>query len=1748
MPRATGRLLVSALFLLWLCAAASAQHEFPFDISPSPGSYGRNTRVELKLDDQRTNRNLAYGTLEYRFAESEERVFSTYSEPIHLTALPGEERKFSIEIRRKAAPPESETGEREIFTVSYSIDKRPPLPPDLNARYRNGSLNLQIGSAGSSDTNEDTLFYFWSSLSSDRSENGIGTPSRDSFQPLYGERSLQIPWPNDIFACDIAVYAEDRHGNRSEIVEQTITRDAYIPSCDTTLRVMSPVEGRFANPQWLVVAPSGCFDWIRYSIDGSDPVSDGVEYHRPMLLRVRGEFTLRVAAKRADDGEILRETRDFSIRTDAAELSLSIPEMVNEAKAEIAAPEVDGYRFFYSFEDRRVGQDDRKFVEPIRLDMSSPAFHGVPLRVAVLNEKTGELQQYRYFYHLDNRKPSAPVIVVVGKTPFRESVKAYVFSRKNTDIYYTTDGSTPDRFSREYSGPLTITPPGGADTGSVTLRTIARAKNGRTSEVSSRVVLYDNDEPSKPEILIDESGSRRLVLRINAPEETERLRYELKYGKDASEDFEVATSSPIGKRGMVLEFPRGFAGRAVIRAAVEDDAGNLSAPSEPVSFQSDSVPPAEPKIQVREVESADEEGNIVGEQMRVEIGGAAEAGIRYALVSTSSPEEELDTDSSEIEFDEYKGPFILTTEMIPFRAFKVFAFAVDESGNRSAIAETNRFVLDDRRAEEILYFGIEDGEHYHRSRVLHIQSPQKGSVIHYRIGEGSQPEEVPDATSPVVDGPLLFSAEEGEETDYVISARAYLPSADSWSETKTLRFYMDRNAPEAPRISSPSSGGIYTSPVSVDIENAAEDEQVWLLWGSPGEYSDDLGAEDIRNKGAPLQESLRIGPVDGKRKDYVLYAAAFDHAGNSALAESAVEFAVDRDPPELVPLVGAPESGVAPGPVVLSLPAEEQKRKPLPDIVYSIAVGDREPGIPGRNASTLTLPFTFQAREGALTDYTMLYRSIDEAGNVSKDVGRLVFSIDDREVPPPEIRVEQMRSSTARLTLVSPNEEYELSYGVNGEPETSYNGPVMLELSDTGSDSRKLRISARAESSGGRRSQIVRKELSVDESPSAYVSGIENRKVYNRDIHVKPLGESIRYELISVPHDRVEPDGTYPRVSAFSPELKEEISLTVADGRTVHYLLSVGEVDPETGERLHSENFFLTIDKTVPDPPRFRGIGDGGYFTEIPEIRLYTEQNERAFVKVSKEGEEEATYREAPEALSLSTDPGEIHKYTIRAYTVDEAGNKSETVTKRLTVDRAVVYVAPNGKDAFQGSRGEPFASLERALYETRTTERSTIYLASGSYTVEKPIELEESALSIRGGFSHRTWSTGGRETVIRAGEGFPHDSPLIELRNGRFSCGDLILTNASLSAPLIHQRGRDSEVTMEKTKLIHSERVHAALLDLSDGTFTLRSSSIDFDLVSNRELIRVDGARLLLEESEIAGGSSRNDLSLIKAEGGTVQLKNSTIEPGSARNITTLFSEDSHVEIVGTNLRAGRGIARSYALRLVGGRCNISESELWSHPESRISFGINSSDSVVDIRDSSLQLGAESGTVAIASKGGRIDLRSTKIESAATSEFIYLLRGESAEMNVLDTTMKASESSDVNVIETRDADVMIKDSRLQLSNRSRSIRGIAVEDGTILDLIENDIAFFDFAYGDTSEAAAAEAGTGSDHAAIEEKSASDMLLRGNRFAGVETILITSEGERRESIEELEKERPPFDVKNPHSGNRVVPIDELISR
>lgn len=112
--------------------AAVLSEPFPGVLGPSPGVYG-SARILVPDPD-------IMPAAEYRFEG--QTTWSTLDRPLLLEAFAGEERRYALELRRLSG---------QTCSLRYTIDRRPPEPPEFTVPSGFAGSSLTMGLKGSDD-------------------------------------------------------------------------------------------------------------------------------------------------------------------------------------------------------------------------------------------------------------------------------------------------------------------------------------------------------------------------------------------------------------------------------------------------------------------------------------------------------------------------------------------------------------------------------------------------------------------------------------------------------------------------------------------------------------------------------------------------------------------------------------------------------------------------------------------------------------------------------------------------------------------------------------------------------------------------------------------------------------------------------------------------------------------------------------------------------------------------------------------------------------------------------------------------------------------------------------------------------------------------------------------------------------------------------------------------------------------------------------------------------------------------------------------------------------------------------------------------------------------------------------------------------------------------------------------------------------------------------------------------------------
>ena len=1662
--------IFSLLLFMWPVVFSVYSQEPQADtygfIHPVPGKYGSDQLVRISGRD-----DTAY---QYRFTSSIEPAWIEYRVPLELTALPGEERSFELQVREKMAQ-----NSGDIQTLIYVIDKREPEPPVISIQRQENTTSLLFNIRDA----DDEVQYWISSF------------KRNQFRRWTGGA---VPLDEGTV---IKAYAIDTAGNHSTVVTRRLFSGVQCASVEG-IEILSPVEGEFENHQLLVISNSECFEWIRYTTDGSDPEASGKIYTQPVRIDVRGKVRLRVAAKVLNAPDIRTETAAFSVSENPV-LDFDVPGGGFSYKTEpLPVPETpDGFEAFYSLRDSPVSIRNPVLTGAVSYMVTEGMTNHIVYRIGIYDTAAKKMYQYRSLYTIDRRIPAPPVIETEGTPPFQQEETVRIQVPEGTTVYYTTDGSTPDRFSPVYRKPLSVKPGGISSIGAVDVQAVARFPNGNSSAIARSLLSFDREAPSVPVYKIVSRTQNETVFELSHPERNIDFVYRLGY--DRSTDLQPDQDSPVCGRIVRIAFPYGYSGRAFVRFAAKDEAGNLSQATAIEEVSVDTVPPVPPEITVRD--------------LRMHMRG--EGTLYYKIDPLST------------EYKPYSDTVALMAEPGRKIEYQIYGIAEDTEGNKSAPSKLQ--VVYDRRSVEVPHVsGVWDSEHYNTDVNLRIVEAEADSITYYTLSavekgnaenSDTPPEaRIPDRNDKVFEEVLCIRGNELEEIEYHIIMRTYLPGSDSWSDPVEYRFVIDRLPPEYGDIPKMIAPGISNKPVFIRETDIREGEELWLYFSETKIELDTGSAEMIRDKRLSARTGIYLNGRPSEEVTYYIYTSAFDSAGNSTVS-GPFSLLIDRQRPPVPTLTGIPNGRFTRSAVTLSKPDECEDT-----IVYEMSDDDSIPEVPTAKSAVLDAYLSLKGTEEGEKSYYVLYRAIDSAGNLSDTAAvhvTVVKTIPDKPVPIIKTvgqRVWEVSFQCAR--------DAEVYLRIEGDEFIEYSYPFLYELPP---ENDIFSMEAYSLDASGKRSEIITRRISAARYGASPVKGVIDGKLYNSSVSIKPQSQSIdlRYELRNA-------HTSLPVLTEESPRLSGELIIPADPEKESFYRLVTGVYESETGLFHSISTYDFTVDISAPLPPELLGIEAGIHYTEDQIIEIASD-DEKALIyySIRESGGPETPYKRYTKPEKIQVRGGVRKDYSVELWAVDEAGNRSATKQVSFVIDKAGIYVAPDGRDGYSGGKDSPFRTLDRALYEAAHSNRNTIFLSRGEFTISKPVPVD-SQLSIRGGFLREGWlHESGNRTLISVSDSFSPGRSMFELRGGTLRIDDIILSNLDLSGPVIDQQGNYSNLIIRGCLVLHANGSASVCIASSGGNLLISDTKIETAALENGRVIELNSSSLIFEDSRIDTADGSRSIELFHIEKGEAVFKSSSMHVGKSVRSVTLNARDSEISITDSFIENGAGSVKSTAIRQTGGTLNLQNSTIGQNAENnrsaaRMAAGIETDGTRVTINNTVLNSRALNGIIQIKADSSSLVIENSIINNSAAQEFSYLVRLNGGSCTISDTSMVSQASYDVYGIkaEGRTA-VLVRSAEMKLGRAENESIGFEIG-SEVIGTVQNNIIISN---GGPASTAVRQAGTGFQTG--EGTVTPNLKLIENTFSGWQYLLI-NDIERVRGVESLEAEKPPFDRRTPHRGNR----------
>ena len=1547
-------------------AAGTAREPSGLIVTPAPGIYANDQVITVRPAAPSTR-------LQYSFRDPSGAggPWIALRGPIDLGAAPGEARDYLLSIRGDSAG--VPTGKEQ--ELSYRIDRRLPAAPRISPW--SGAYWDPVGVRFEAAAG-DTVYY---SVQGDVVRSPVAWDGKDVVVGAANARSDLL----------VQAYTVTAAGGQSRIVTARYVVDARSPM----LQVLSPVEGTFANPQALALTFRN-LQWVRYTLDGSDPAAGGAPYTGPVTIDRPGTVTVKVAGMpRGQRRGVIRSEVTYTFAP-AAGPQLRV-DTENGAYADGIAPSVVsslGGTLYYTLWERTPRESDLLATSPIPVSSPSAGPAPVALRLRALSDSGTWSAEYRYFYFVGRGAASAPIIRLdssvagtQGPVPMPGAGRAQVVAPEDALFSATADGTEPDPKKPALSSWIDLlTTPGSASPGSAAagaaanttvVRAVAMDGAGSLSPVTELRVPPVPDSAAIPGFTLAAGTVRGTAVLAPAASSRGRMVYALT--SDGSDPAVPDQDSPALSAPVVLSVPYGASRTFKARVAVLDPEGAVASFSALASVLVDRAPPPPPRLSP--------EPGILDAPAVVSL--ASSAKVYFSLTSDGSMPADPGPSSPANTFVALPG---VDGRSVTYR-LKVMA--VDGSGNASEVYGPIAYTVDLSPPTIPPIAGIADEGHYAARELSPVIEGRHTESIRYTASsDGSEPPE-PDARSPELTDATVFRGEVGTVTQWRVKLLAVSHNGTREGERKSLTFYMSLRPPAVPALEGFPTDGRVARPVTVTAGQAPTDARVVFTISDDG----DEPADPLLS-GAPFPASLTLDAPDGARKDYTLRVAAVDAAGNKSLSDRRYHITVDRELPEDPLVRGAEDGSVSAATITLRLESDATLT------VYELTDDGSMPRLPSAASRVYSGPFQLVGKEGSAVTYRLIARAFNDLGTASP-AARIFRVTVDRSVPAPPpppallfsdanpaVAYLQWPASGAGRVLYRLDSPGGVGPASNGDylPAT---GPVSVPVDpEQGS---AVRGTAVTENAAGTRSAAAAFSFTVGSrlAPPVF-RGARDGAPSAQGIQLgctAALGE-VRYEIST--------DGGFtPTVTPTSPRFPPQLVLDAAEGQTVDATITARAFDP-SGKRVPSREvtFRAIVDRTPPDAPTASGIEDGGHYQDSRTVELLSAEG-TVYDTVTTGTDTVVPAQIASNRyggpLVLDAPAGASVTYRITALSVDSAGNRSREVRSwSATIDRKIVYASPNGSDYSDGSRDAPVRSIRRAAQIAQAGSRRTVYAAAGAYPEESPVQIAEDLVLV-GGLDPETWQPLGLERWSRISEAerWKGGDALVEVTAGSTSIRGFDLGGEpSTPSPLLLVNGGSVLLSRGAVTLTGAGTGPAILQ--TGGDLSLQDLRLQSPGAWKGSFLAASGGTLDVSGSRFSGPVGSPDfVGLDLKNQARAAIKGSTVDPGSGQKTRGVRAVSTTVAITASHIASGTGSLEAIGLDCTDSTVSVDASDLAAAAAARFPAAAVASGGSLRITGSRLAVAGAGSAVGLNARGSDIVLLRSVLRAAATPERLALVRLE---------------------------------------------------------------------------------------------------------------------------------------------------------
>lgn len=358
---------------------------------------------------------------------------------------------------------------------------------------------------------------------------------------------------------------------------------------------------------------------------------------------------------------------------------------------------------------------------------------------------------------------------------------------------------------------------------------------------------------------------------------------------------------------------------------------------------------------------------------------------------------------------------------------------------------------------------------------------------------------------------------------------------------------------------------------------------------------------------------------------------------------------------------------------------------------------------------------------------------------------------------------------------------------------------------------------------------------------------------------------------------------------------EQALTLDVCDGEQFSWSLSGDAGAP----------LVLTLDRRKPAPPLILGPAEASWTRDASRIGLSAADGTVvASATWRREDGLSGSLAVADGDRLTGSREGPV-EYSIQAYAVDEAGNRSPLVKRSFIIDEATVYVSAAASPssvstARDGSRAAPFASLDEALRFARAEGRTRIQL-SATAELRGPVALFDGVV-VEGGYDAQ-WRKSALPTKVRAAPG-----GAFILREGRARLGAFeVLETAARGVSLFSVEGSNLEL---RAIAVDSSFARAASVPTLVLSQMARLDAKDCVFYGGSPVLALEDSSAILHECLLSGERSvGGKIAAIRSIRAELTIEASRIAVSVPQGANTATANAIGIEMNGGFLRANRSV-----------------------------------------------------------------------------------------------------------------------------------------------------------------------------------------------------------------------------------------------